>query len=286
MIACFHAPPKSGVGQRETPEVKTGSAMKSVARSFAASNGVAGLFVFAAFIAILIGASGASFAQNAGERPVRHEVWDIPLGATIADLPDDYVDYACGTNGGPPSTPLTGWKDYRRCRPDANGLREVYFRYDDELEYWAKANNLADQMEQYIGTKTYGFPVTVSALIGDDGQGAGQGTGIVRGIRIVSDPRDPTGDRDEAYLLRNFLNARFGREGWQCTDIPSEPGETPVTGVFIKQHCEKDIEGGLHGLLVTRHLRKPGQSQYDPHSGRETINQFESNVRFELVKVK
>lgn len=260
--------------------------MKSVARRFAASNGVAGLFVFAAVIAILIGASGASFAQNAGERPVRHDVWDIPLGASIADLPDDYVDYACGTNGGPPSTPLTGWKDYRRCRPDANGLREVYFRYDDELEYWAKANNLADQMEQYVGTKTYGFPVTVSALIGEDGQGAGQGTGIVRGIRIVSDPRDPTGDRDEAYLLRNFLNARFGREGWQCTDIAAEPGETPVTGVFIKQHCEKDIEGGLHGLLVTRHLRKPGQSQYDPHSGRETINQFESNVRFELIKVK
>ncbi len=256
--------------------------MKSVVRTFAASNGATGLFGFAAAIAILIAAPGTAFAQNAGERPVRHEVWDIPIGSSIADLPDDYVDYACGTNGGPPSTPLTGWKDYRRCRPDANGLREVYFRYDDELEYWAKANNLADQMEQYIGTKTYGFPVTVSVLIGDDGQGAG----VVRGIRIVSDPRDPTGDRDEAYLLRNFLNARFGREGWQCTDIAAEPGETSVTGVFIKQHCEKDIEGGLHGLLVTRHLRKPGQSQYDPHSGRETMNQFESNVRFELVKVK
>jgi hypothetical protein len=282
MIACFRAPPKSGVDQGETPEVKTGSAMKSVARSFTASNGATGFFGFAAVIASLMGVSGASFAQNAGERPVRHEVWDIPLGANIAELPDDYVDYACGTNGGPPSTPLTRWKDYRRCRPDANGTREVYFRYDDELEYWAKANNLADQMGQYIGTKTYGFPVTVSALIGDDGQG----TGAVRGIRIVSDPRDPTGDRDEAYLLRNFLNARFGRDGWQCTDIPAEPGETSVTGIFIKQHCEKDIEGGLHGLLVTRHLRKPGQSQYDPHSGRETINQFESNVRFELVKVK
>ncbi len=260
--------------------------MKSVARSSAASSRGGGLFRFVVAIAILVGAPGTPFAQIAGERPVRHEIWDIPLGAGIADLPDDYVDYACGTNGGPPSTPLTGWKDYRRCRPDANGLHEVYFRYDDELEYWAKANNLADQMEQYIGTKTYGFPVTVSVLIGEDGQGTGQETGIVRGIRIVSDPRDPTGDRDEAYLLRNFLNARFGREGWQCTDIAAEAGETAVTGVFIKQRCEKDIEGGLHGLLMTRHLRKPGQSQYDPHSGRETMNQFESNVRFELVKVK
>ena len=101
-----------------------------------------------AALTMLASAPGVLLAQNPGERLVRHEVWDIPLGAGIADLPDDYVDYACGTNGGPPSTPLAGWKDYRRCRPDANGLREVYFRYDDEIEYWAKANNLADQMEQ------------------------------------------------------------------------------------------------------------------------------------------
>jgi hypothetical protein len=257
---------------------ETGYAMKSVSLSPETSRYLTRLFGFVVATASLIGATGMLFAQGADERPVRREVWDIQLGARIADLPDDYVDYACGTNGGPPSTPLTGWKDYRRCRPDANGLREVYFRYDDELEYWAKANNLAAQMEQYVGTKTYGFPINVSALIGDDGE--------VRGIRIVTDPRDPTGDRDEAYLLRNFLNARFGREGWQCEDLAAEAGETPVTGIFIKQHCEKDIEGGARGLLVTRHLRKPGQSQYDPRSGKETTNQFESNVRFELIKMK
>jgi hypothetical protein len=214
--------------------------------------------------------------QGADERPVRREIWDIELGAKVADLSDDYIDYACGTNGGPPSTPLTGFKDFRRCRPEPSGLREVYFRYDDELEYWAKANNLAAQMEQYIGTKTYGFPITVSVLIGDDA--------VVHGIRIVTDPRDPTGDRDDAYLLRNFLNARFGREGWMCRDLPPELGETPVTGIFIKQSCEKDIDAKTHGLLVTHYLRKPGQSQYDPHSGKETVNQFESNVRFELVQ--
>ena len=84
---------------------------------------------------------------------------------------------------------------------------------------------------------------------------------MVRGIRIVSDPRDPSGDRDEAYLLRNFLNARFGRKGWQCEDLPPEPGETPVTGIFIKQRCEKDLGDGVHGLLMTRHLGKPGPSQ-------------------------
>jgi hypothetical protein len=42
----------------------------------------------------------------------------------------------------------------------------------------------------------------------------------------------------------------------------------------------------VRGVLITRHLRKPGQSQYDPQSGKETTNQFESNVRFELTKMK
>jgi hypothetical protein len=274
MMARSDVPTKRGVRLL----VKQVVPMKSVSRNVERSNLPVRLFGFAVAAAITFGAPGVLFAQGANERPVRHEVWDIQLGAKAADLPDDYVDFACGTNGGPPSTPLTGWKDYRRCRPDANGLHEVYFRYDDELEYWAKANNLEAQMEQYVGTKTYGFPIVVSALI-DDG-------GVVRGIRIVSDPRDPTGDREEAYLLRNFLNARFGREGWQCEDLAAEPGETPVTGIFIKQRCEKDIEGGMHGLLITRHLRKPGQSQYDPQSGKETTNQFESSVRFELTKMK
>jgi hypothetical protein len=230
----------------------------------------------ALFLAVL-GASAAGPAAG-DERPTRREVWDIKLGTDIAGQPDDFIDYACGTNGGPPGLQLAGWKDFRRCRPDPSGLREVYFRYDDEIEYWAKANNLEGQMEQYIGTKTYGFPITVSALIDE--------AGVVRGIRIVTDPRDPTGDRDEAYLLRNFLNARFGRDNWKCEDQPAADGETAVTGVFIKQRCEKEIDAATRALLVTRHLRKPGQSQYDPHSGKETMNQFESNVRFELVRTK
>jgi hypothetical protein len=233
-------------------------------------------WLIAAIVGVFCG--GPGHAAGADERPTRHEIWDLKLGAKIDAQPDDFIDYACGTNGGPPGLMLSGWKDFRRCRPESSGLREVYFRYDDELEYWAKANNLEEQMEQYVGTKTYGFPITVSALIDD--------TAEVRGIRIVTDPRDPSGDRDEAYLLRNFLNSRFGRDGWQCQDLAADEGETPVAGVFIKQRCEKQIDDTTRALLVTRHLRKPGQSQYDPHSGKETTNQFESNVRFELVRTK
>ena len=231
------------------------------------------------FALSLLGLLCASLASSApGERPRRLEVWDLRLGSQVDQLPDEFVDYACGTNGGPPSVPLNGWQDFRRCRPEPSGLREVYVRYDDELEYWAKANDLIGQMEQYSGTKTYGFPIVVSALI--------DGDGVVSGIRIVSDPRDPTQNRDEAYLLRNFLTSRFGRDGWQCEDSPAADGESPVGGIFVKQRCRKQIDERTSAQLATRYLRKPGQSQYDPISGRETVGLFESTVRFELVRAK
>ena len=224
--------------------------------------------------AVLLLALAASAAAQG--LPKRLEVWDLKLGTPAQKLPDEFVDYACGTNGGPPSLPLAGFAEFRRCRAEASGLREIYFRYDDELEYWAKANNLEDQMEQYAGTKTYGFPVVVSALIDD--------AGILRGIRIVSDPRDASQNRDEAYLLRNFLNARFGREDWQCRDLPLDQGETPVDGVFVKQDCHKAVDAATTATLQTRYLRKSGQARIDPHSGRETEGQFESSARFELVQ--
>ncbi len=232
--------------------------------------------VFAGTIFGLVWASAAYAAP--ADRPVRLEVWDLQLGSRVEALPDEFVDYACGTNGGPPSLPLEGWRDFRRCRAEPTGLREVYFRYDDELEYWAKANDLAAQMEQYSGTKTYGFPIVVSALI--------DGEGVVRGIRVVSDPRDASQNRDEAYFLRNFLTARFGREGWQCEDLPLAEGESPVGGIFVKQRCRKEIDERTSAALATRYLRKPGQSQFDPQSGRETAGQFESTVRFELIRSK
>jgi hypothetical protein len=223
------------------------------------------------------GLFAGSAPAAAQDRPARLEIWDIKLGSRIEQLPDEFVDHSCGTNGGPPSLPLNGWNDFRRCRAEPSGLREVYFRYDDELEYWAKANNLADQMEQFSGTKTYGFPVIVSILLDAEG--------TVGGIRIVSDPRDTSQNRDEAYFLRNFLTARLGRDNWQCEELALEDGETPVDGVFVKQRCRKQIDAETRALLATRYLRKPGQSRFDPRTGKETAGQFESSVRLELMRM-
>ena len=105
------------------------------------------------------------------------------------------------------------------------------------------------------GTKAYGFPVVVSALI--DAQG------LLAGIRIVSDPRDTSQNRDEAYLLRNFLTARFGRDDWQCQDLPLENGETAVDGVFVKQRCRKQIDGN-----TSRVARDPLSAQARPEPPR------------------
>lgn len=223
-------------------------------------------------IAFAISAS----AQTPGQPPPsRAEVWDLKLGTPAAALPSGFGEYACGTNGGPPSQPLSGWADFRRCRPEPNGLREVYFRYDDELEYWAKANELPTEIERYSGTKVYDFPVVLSALFDEDSR--------LAGLRIVSDPRDTPASRDEAYTLRNFLTARFGRDGWSCTDLSPGEGEEPVGQTFIKQDCRKTADGPALAVLQTRYLRKKGQYQFDPHSSKETKGEFESTVHFELT---
>jgi hypothetical protein len=228
------------------------------------------LLVVGYFLGIVM-SSDVAGAQN---RPTRSEIWDLKLGSMVTALPDGFTDYACGTNGGPPSMALAGWQDYRRCRPDAEGLREVYFRYDDELEYWAKANNFATEIKKYSGTKLFDFPVVLSARFDD--------AGIMVGIRIVSDPRDTSRDREEAYLLRNFLSARYLREGWDCVDLPREEGETPVFRTFIKQRCRKAVDGAIADLY-TAYYRKAGQSDVDARTGRPTQGQFESLVRFELT---
>lgn len=224
-----------------------------------------------AWLAALCAGAAPAFAQ---QRPARLEVWDLALGAPAQTLPDEFSAHACGGNGGPPSIPINGFADFRRCRSEAGGLREVYFRYDDELEYWAKAHGLATEIDQYSGTKAYGFPVIVSALLNE--------AGALAGFRIVSDARDASRRREDAHALRNFLAARFGREGWACLDHPLADGETPVRRSFIKQTCRKAVAGAL-AMIDTRYLRKPGQEEIDPRSGRETQGQFESSVRFELL---
>ena len=88
-------------------------------------------------------------AQRAGELPKRASILDIQIGTAASEIPEEFINYACGTNGGPPSIPLANFTRVQEVQPDMNGLREVYFEYDDELEYRALALDLKDEIRMY-----------------------------------------------------------------------------------------------------------------------------------------
>jgi hypothetical protein len=223
-------------------------------------------------VLLLLGAT----TVRAAEAPAPADIWSLRLGTPASALPRDaFIDYACGSNGGPPQQALAGWSDYDKCSPETNGLRELYFRYDDELEYWAKAHRARTLIAQYAGTKVLDFPVILSGLF-DAG-------GTLAGLRIVTDPQANPQDRKQAYTLSNFFKARYGGDGWECADTPPAPGETPVGTLYINQRCAKLVKGDMRAVLEARFFRKAGQAEFSS-SGKLTVGQFESSTRLELLR--
>jgi hypothetical protein len=213
---------------------------------------------------------------GAGDVPTRADIWTLKLGTPASALPRDaFVDYACGSNGGPPQQALSGWSDYQKCPAEPNGLREVYFRYDDELEYWARAHRARTLIAQYAGTKVLDFPVIVSGLFDTNG--------VLAGLRIITDPQASPQDRKQAYTLSNFFKARYGSDGWDCSDTPPAPGESPVGTLYINRRCTKLVNANLRAVLETRFLREPGQAEFSD-SGKLTVGQFDSSTRLELLR--
>ncbi len=209
-------------------------------------------------------------------REKRIDIWSIELGSKADHILNSFVDIACGTNGGPPSLALKDFTEFLKCRPEASGLREVYFRYDDELEYWAKAMELDREIKVYRGTQMYDYPIIASILIDE--------TGIVQGRRITSDPRYPEiRERQELWTLGNFLLVRFNRSDWTCVDLPADEGETPVGDDFVKNRCIKS-QDSIRYLTEQRYLRRKGQTNIDPNTGKIETNAFTSSARFEMYK--
>ncbi len=85
--------------------------------------------------------------------------------------------------------------------------------------------------------------------------------------------------------MRNFIQARFKRDGWNCVDLPREDRELPVGSRFIKQVCEKIWKGEVRLVLRTHLRRKPGQAEFDPQNRKRTEGQFESFTRLDLLHV-
>ena len=214
-------------------------------------------------------AAGAQTATGVAKA----SIWDLrPLGRHAAELPTaQFADFACGTNGGPPSTGIAGWHEFGRCLAEREtGLREVYFRYDDEDEYWALANNL--RREVYGGTMVFSHPVLVSGLFTDDG--------FLIGLRIVTDPRvDEEMRRKSVTLLHFFLNL-FADSDIQCRSAEPASDETPAGPLFIKELCSGESPG--RRVVAESHFyRKAGQTAFDPRTAGliPTAGQFRSESR-------
>jgi hypothetical protein len=202
------------------------------------------------------------------------EIHGLRLGLKAQTMTlEGWGELACGSDGGPPRQDISEWSDFKKCRAEANGTHEVYARFDDEDEYVAKALDEPALAGQRIGTRVAGHPVILSALF-DDG-------GVLRSIRMVSDPRGTPAERRMAHLLGDAVIERYGAGDWSCTDFPPSEGESAVGGVFIKRRCTKTAPG--KALIAETHLlRKSGQHDIDPDTHEYTHDEFESSTRFEL----
>ena len=220
----------------------------------------------------------------------RATVWDLKIGQPVSaqPSPDQFRGFACGSNGGPPRQQLTGWRDFARCRAEPSGLHEVYFEYDDELEYIARARDIAPEITRWAGTTEVAFPVIVSALFDD--------AATLRGIRIVTDSRPEHRNditeaklhkRSDAHQLGGIMASRFDIVAARdCTSSPPADGESAVGTVFVKQACEvADARSGRRLVLQVNYFRKPGQSAVNPQLPTQlTEGQFESSTRLEIYQ--
>ena len=232
---------------------------------------------------------GWAAAAHAQSPPVRKTIWNIAFGTAVADMPAwiEFKSYACGSNGGPPRQAIAGWSDFKRCRVEENGLYEVYFEYDDEYEYIARARDMIREIPRYAGTTEQGFSVITSLLF--DAQGR------VAGMRMASDPRpdfrvevqqNEGRTRREAHSLSGSLAARFAIDAkTHCRTLPLGPGESPIGDFYIKQACERvDEAAGKRYALWTSYFRKAGQTGFQRDvPSQPTQGEFESLTRLEIL---
>jgi hypothetical protein len=212
-------------------------------------------------------------ATSAAER---HTIWDLTIGQTAATLPEDFVDFACGTNGGPPGQRVKAFTDYMTCAANSSGLHEVYFRYNDEQEYVARALSMPQDIERFRGTRVYGIDAAVAALFDE--------AGVLQGLEIASDPRGlEPGVLNDQWRLGALLMRRFGEADWTCTDIPLSDRELPVTSYSVKRGCTKTV-GGLALTVEQNYYHRRGESFTDEY-GTVQPTHFVSNSSFELLSI-
>jgi hypothetical protein len=227
-------------------------------------------------LAGLTGLPGTAIGEDLGIEP-GFTIWDVQLGQPVTAVPDSAAAIiACGTNGGPISIQLKSFGDWAQCTPEASGLREIAFTYDDEKDYIARAMEL-EFRALHGGTSVYAHPVNVSILVDDKG--------VSQGIRIVTDDRASDTDRRVAVVLSKNFQARFGPWNLDCHDIPMQEGEQKVGNDFIHQRCTgTNPDGsGQTVLIEASYLRKKGQEGLSLDTQEVNKGYYESETRLEVV---
>jgi hypothetical protein len=235
----------------------------------------AGLTATSAGLAVAADNAADNSAMRAiGVKP-SYEIWAVKLGQPVTQIPyREVVNTACGTNGGPPSLPLAKLSDFAQCPPEPSGLREIYFQYDDEQKYIAKALEL-DAPAAMAGTSVYGHPAVVSVLVDDKG--------IVRGIRIITDDHATTYQRRTLYTLANNLKLQYKTWPLDCKNIPAQDGEQSIGNIFVHFICTATNQKlGERLRIEARYYRRKGETAIDPRTRQVQRNNFESLARFEL----
>lgn len=205
-----------------------------------------------------------------------YAIWDVVLGQPVAQIPETQVsELACGTNGGPPAQVLTAFEDFATCPPEASGLHELTFFYDDEQDFIARALEAEYRFLQG-GTSIFAHPVIVAVLVDP--------AGLVQGIRIVTDNRISDRERRTAVTLMRNFKARFSDWVLDCADLPLRDGEQPVGNQFIHELCTgTSADGTLRIAIESSYLRKKGQRAINLETQTVNTGYFESQTRFEQV---
>ena len=138
------------------------------------------------------------------------------------------------------------------------GLHEVWFRYDDEMEYIARARRSEILIRQYQANALAGQPIITSLLI-DDG-------GLVQGYRIVNDPRVEGADPHQCVRPRGTLQGH-GR-GWAGMHRPAGRRRRAADRGLVRQ--SRTARRGPNGVM-TRSRPAATTSQASTPSIRTTL---------------
>lgn len=200
-------------------------------------------------------AAAALCALGAAPAGAAGDIREFTVGLSVDDLPaEGYVAFACGTNGGRPEGEIAGWHAFAACPADDEGLHEVAFEYDDaSIEY-----------DEFQGTQIAGLEVLISLLFSGDG--------VVEGIRVFTHPFARPYQKRRARLLATAVRSRFGGAGWNCRQMDAEAGEGALGGLFVKDHCTKDL-GGRAIDMTARFYRRHGED------GEEVVSQTAFEIR-------